>query len=232
MRYVNRKNVCCLFLAMLTGCYPTPGPDKTAVGAVLGGAWGTGAGAVIGNNVGHLGNGMAVGASLGAASGIMTGIGLDVAEGRELEEQRDLDALKTQVAVNQRALLAIQGTLDDRGRRINAASINDVVYFDTDRASLRLGAAEQLERFASAVRQHPFVHEVQIHAHSDDTGNPERNHKLSEARGQTVKTFLTTQGISSDIIKVFPHAALEPLASNKTGEGKQLNRRVEVVVQP
>lgn len=220
--------ISCSFIA----CSPTSGPDKTAVGAVLGAGWGTGAGAIVGNQVGHLGNGMGVGAALGAAGGVMTGVGLDLAEGGELEQRRELDSLKTQATMNQRALLALQGTLDDRGRRINGASINDVVYFDKDRASLRLGAAEQLERFAAAVRKHPFVSAVEIHGHTDELGTKEENLKLSEARARTVMAFLLAQGISSDIIKLIPHGADLPLAANTSEEGKQLNRRVEVVVLP
>lgn len=216
----------------LSACYPTPGPDKTAVGAVLGAGWGAGAGAIVGNQVHHPGDGVGIGAALGAASGLMTGVGLDIAEGGELEQQRDLDALKTQVAMNQRALLSIQGTLDDRGRRINAASINDVIYFDANRASLRLGSAEQLERFAAAVRRHPFVKSVEIHGHTDDLGNAEKNQKLAESRAKTVMTFLANQGISTDIMTLESHGAEQPLASNSTDEGKQLNRRVEVVVVP
>ena len=219
-------------VAFLSACYPTPGPDKTAVGAVLGAGWGAGAGAIIGNQTHNPGDGVGVGAALGAASGVMTGVGLDIAEGGELEQQRELDSLKTQVAMNQRALLAIQGTLDDRGRRINGASINDVIYFDANRASLRLGSAEQLERFAAAVRRHPFVKSVEIHGHTDDLGNAEKNQKLAEARARSVMTFLATQGISTDIMKVASHGAEQPLASNATDEGKQLNRRVEVVVLP
>ncbi len=216
----------------LSACSPTAGPDKTAVGAVLGAGWGTGAGGVIGNQVQHVDAGMGVGAAIGAASGIMTGVGLDIAEGQELQQQRELDSLKTQIALNQRALMSIQDTLDDRGRRINSASIQDTVYFDANRASLRLGAAQQLERFAAAVRRHPFVKAIEVHAHTDDLGNNDKNQQLSEARARTVVAFLAAQGISTDIIRSYAHAAKDPLATNKTGEGKQLNRRVELVVLP
>ena len=235
------------FLVFVSGCYPTPGPDKTLVGAVLGAGWGTGAGAVVGNQVNDVGPGMAVGAGIGAASGIMTGVGLDIAEGRELAEQRELDALKSQVALNQQALLSLQESLDSRGEKINAAAINDVVYFDFNRASLRLGAVEQLERFALAIRRHPFVRKIQIHGHSDfvrsdkvafvtkaqtEADAKQRAQEISEARGRTVLTFLAAQGISSDIMEIIAHGADQPIATNLSEEGRQLNNRVEVVIIP
>ncbi|MCB0324098.1 MAG: hypothetical protein KDD69_11010, partial [Bdellovibrionales bacterium] len=97
--------------AAALGCHPTPGPDKTATGAILGAGWGAGAGAAIGHQTGNIGPGAAVGAGIGAVGGMMTGIGLDVSEGTELEQQREIDALKVQTAANERALMSMQHVL-------------------------------------------------------------------------------------------------------------------------
>ena len=217
---------------IFAGCYPTPGPDKTLAGAVLGASWGAGAGAVIGNQLNDPGPGAAIGAGFGAASGMVQGIGFDAAEGDALRQQRELDALKVQVASNQRVLLALQDNLDERERRINAAGFSEQIYFDPSRASLRLGSAAQLERLANAIKRNPYVTAIELHGHADDMGDPERNSRLSEARARTVATFLSMQGISLDQIKVVAHGAQEPVTTSESEPGRQLNRRVEIVIKP
>lgn len=217
---------------LLSACYPTPGPDKSVTGAILGAGWGAGAGAVIGNQIGDPGPGAAIGAGFGAASGLMTGIGFDIAEGGELEQQRQIDALKVQVASNQRSLAMLQANLDDRARQINSGSASQQIFFDPDRASLRVGTADQLERLANSIKSNPYVSRVEVHGHSDDSGDTERNMRLSEARARTVVAFLSTQGLSLDAIAIIPHGSRNPLASNENEAGRQLNRRVEVVLKP
>lgn len=219
-------------LMMCCACSPTPGPDKSVAGAILGAGWGAGAGAVIGNQVGSPGPGTAIGAGFGAVSGVMTGIGFDKAEGTELEQQRQLDALKVQVATNRRALETLQYQLDERTSRINAAAFSEQVFFDPSRASLRLGSAAKLERLAQSMKQNPYVSRVELHGHADDAGTFEKNQQLSEARARTVATFLSQHGISIDQMKLVPHGAEQPLATNDSEPGRQLNRRVEVVMRP
>ncbi len=219
-------------LLLAAGCYPTPGPDKAVAGAVLGAGWGAGAGAVIGNQLNDTGPGAAVGAGFGAASGLAQGIGFDAAEGDALRQQRELDALKVQVASNQRVLAALQNNLDERERRINAAGFSEQIYFDPARASLRLGSAAQLERLSNAIKHNPYVTGIELHGHADDMGEVERNMKLSEARARTVATFLSMQGISLDQIKIVAHGAGQPVTTSESAPGAQLNRRVEIILKP
>ncbi|MFN8390711.1 MAG: OmpA family protein [Bdellovibrionota bacterium] len=216
----------------LCSCYPTPGPDKAVAGAVLGAGWGAGAGAVIGNQVGDPGPGAAIGAGFGAASGLISGVGFDIAEAEELQQQRELDALKVQVAANQRTLLAIQGNLDERSRQINAVGFSEQIFFDPNRASLRLGSAAKLQRLADAIKNNPYVTGIEIHGHADDMGDTEKNKQLSEARARTVATVLVSQGISLDSIHIFSHGAENPVTSNESESGRQLNRRVEILLRP
>lgn len=220
------------FIAMLTGCFPTPGPDKMVAGTILGAGWGAGAGAVIGNQVNDTGPGAAIGAGFGAANGMIVGIGLDAAEGEELRQQRELDALKVQVANNHRALAALQDGLDDRQRRINSAGYSERVFFDPSRASIRLGSAAQLERLAASVKESPYVGSIELHGHADELGTLEDNRRLSEARARTVAGFLANRGISLDALRIYAHGAQRPVASNTSEAGRQLNRRVEIVLRP
>lgn len=217
-------------IAPLLACRPVPGPDKSVVGAVLGAGWGAGAGAIIGNQVNATGPGAAIGAGFGALSGAITGVGLDIAEGTELELQRELDVLRVQVAANNRSLQRMQSSLDNRTRMLGVTSVGGVVYFDEDRASLRIGSAEQLQRLANSIKLNPYVGGIEVHGHTDDTGNRDRNERLSEARARTVASFLGAQGISLGHIKLYSHGATRPVASNEEDAGRLLNRRVEVVI--
>ena len=217
-------------VCIVSSCSPHPGPDKTAAGAVLGAAWGAGSGAIIGNQVNAVGPGAAIGAGFGAVSGLITGAGMDIVEGAAIDQQEELDALKVRVAANRRALLALQDELDDREMQLAKTAVSHRVFFDSNLAGLRLGAAKELERFAENIKKNPFVGKVEVHGHTDNTGNRDTDQQLSEARARTVATFLISHGISSDQIVTIGHGASEPLATNETEVGKQMNRRVELVL--
>ncbi len=222
--------ICLLMCQVLFACHPVPGPDKTFTGAVLGAGWGAGAGAVIGNQSGNVGPGTAIGAGFGAVSGLVTGIGLDITEGTELEHQRQLDALKVQVAANHRSLMNMQDVLDDRDRRLPVTAGNEQIFFDDGRASLRSGSAARLQRMGRRIKANPFLGHIELHGHSDDTGDADTNERLSEARARTVAMYLSAQGLSLDQMRVIAHGARRPLATNETESGRALNRRVEIVL--
>jgi outer membrane protein OmpA-like peptidoglycan-associated protein len=217
-------------MGLIGGCYPTPGPDKSVAGAVLGAGWGAGAGTVVGNQFGEPTKGLMIGSGFGAAAGLLEGAGLDIAEGHELEQQRELDALKVQLSANQRALIAVQNELDDRDRKLSSQTAGAQVFFDTGKASLRLGSVSRLQRLVDAIKLNPYVGLIEVHGHSDDMGDLDINRRVSEARARTVATFLAEHGVSIDQLKMFAHGAQRPLATNDTEQGRQLNRRVEIVL--
>lgn len=227
-----KKNILILaiFSISLVSCSVKPGPDKTIAGSMLGAAWGAGTGAAVGNQVNSSGEGAAIGAGIGLVGGAFTGAGLDITEEQELANQRQLDALQVQVASNQQELIGIQDTLDERAQALQNASPGYEIYFDADLASIRSGSAAQLQRVADSIKLNPYVGRVEIHGHSDDMGDTERNMRLSEARARTVATFLAQNGVSMDQISLVSHGAEQPVASNENDAGRQLNRRAEIVL--
>ena len=206
------------------------GPDKTLTGAALGAAWGVGTGAVVGNQFDHSGKGMATGAALGAVAGAVTGGGLDLQEGSDLQQRMEIDAMHHQVAANRHAISQVAYALDSEAVGSAIVSGSTVVYFDKGIAAIRFGTAAQLERIADAVTSSTKGLKLELHGHTDDTGDVEENKKLSEARSRTVASFLAQHGVSTDRIKIVSHGAEQAVASNATESGRQLNRRVEVVV--
>ncbi len=218
-----------LVLSLGACSQPQGGPDKTVGGAVLGAAWGAGAGAVVGHQVGNTGAGAGVGAGLGAAAGVMAGIGLDTTDAAQVHEEKMLASLKMQNLANQRSIELLQATLD------NAIATNAVggvyqVFFDPEATSMRAGAIANLEVIADSIKASPAASIVNVVGHSDDSGKPEYNDRLAEARARSVSAYLAARGMSMDQIRVKSFGAQRPIASNSTEAGRQLNRRVDIYI--
>jgi outer membrane protein OmpA-like peptidoglycan-associated protein len=209
---------------------PQPGPDKTAAGAALGAAWGAGAGAVVGHQVGRAGEGVAIGAGLGIVQGALTGAGYDMAEEDLIDQRRELSTLKIANQANRQRLTQIKAGLDvPNSSSVLSAGVYQV-FFDVDQTNLRSGAIANLETIADNLMKNPNSFTVNVAGHSDDSGTPEYNQRLSEARARSVTSYLAARGISMDQIQVSSHGSSQPIASNASPEGRQLNRRVDVSI--
>jgi outer membrane protein OmpA-like peptidoglycan-associated protein len=106
-------------------------------------------------------------------------------------------------------------------------SLNSSVLFDTGKFELK--STGELDELVEKLIN--IDAEINIEGHTDNVGTPESNQVLSEQRASSVKSFLVSKGISKDKISIFGFGEEKPIASNKTEEGKQLNRRVEVTVK-
>jgi len=219
-----------VLLSLQLGCGATPGPDKAISGAILGAGWGAGAGAIMGNQLNTTGPGAAVGAGIGATAGLLAGAGLDIEESSQLQTRRELNRLRARAAMNEDHLIGIREELNGGGRVISMAPSSLTLYFDPSLAALRTGSAKELERLADSIKRDPLIRKIEIFGHSDDTGSKEDNEKISLARARTVQGLLIAHGLSSDLIKASGLSTTEPKASNRTEAGRQLNRRVDVVV--
>jgi outer membrane protein OmpA-like peptidoglycan-associated protein len=73
---------------------------------------------------------------------------------------------------------------------------------------------------------------VSVHAHTDNVGAEEHNQRLSEQRGQSVARYFFDDGLSIDRLVVLGHGETRPIASNEAEDGRELNRRVELVLEP
>ena len=128
---------------------------------------------------------------------------------RQLEAQlRELEAKKT-----------------DRGMVI---TLGDVL-FDTNQAQLKPGGMRNVQKLADFFKQYP-QRTVMIEGFTDSTGTTARNQELSEQRADAVRTALLGMGIGADRITSRGYGPSYPVASNDTAAGRQLNRRVEIIV--
>lgn len=103
------------------------------------------------------------------------------------------------------------------------------VLFDTGRHTLKPGAREKLAKIAGIILAHPGL-KIEVEGHADSTGGPIINQPLSEKRADTVRTYLVAQGVEEGSITARGFGDTKPVADNGTAAGRQVNRRVELVV--
>jgi outer membrane protein OmpA-like peptidoglycan-associated protein len=123
-------------------------------------------------------------------------------------------------------LNAVLQTRDSaRGLIVNMSD----VLFDTGSSTLKPGAREKLAKISGIVLAHPGL-SLQIEGHTDSVGTDEFNQELSGRRADAVRDYLAQEGVpaSSMIAKGF--GKTQPVATNDTPEGRQRNRRVELIV--
>ncbi|MBL0156192.1 MAG: OmpA family protein [Bryobacterales bacterium] len=151
--------------------------------------------------------------------------------------QAELDAIAKQKAqleaekVELRVLLlkqfndVLQTRDTARGLIVNMSD----VLFDTAKWTLRPMAREKLAKVAGIVSGHPGLR-LDVEGHTDSVGADDYNQQLSEQRGSSVRDYLTQQGMPSSSVTAKGFGETQPVASNDTTDGRQQNRRVEIVI--
>lgn len=107
-------------------------------------------------------------------------------------------------------------------------NVSDVL-FDTGQATLKPGAKVRLAKVSGIILAYPDL-KLEVDGYTDSTGTAEFNQGLSERRADTVRNFLISQGVPSNNVTARGFGEEDPIASNSTSAGRQLNRRVELVV--
>jgi OmpA-OmpF porin, OOP family len=148
-------------------------------------------------------------------------------QAREREAQRnavqaDASALRVDSLEAQLADLKVQKT--ERGLVL---TLGDVL-FDTSQATLKPGAYATLDRLATALRD-KSGRKVLIEGHTDNVGSDESNQGLSERRAQSVQSALMQRDVARSQITAIGKGENFPIASNDSADGRQSNRRVELI---
>jgi outer membrane protein OmpA-like peptidoglycan-associated protein len=108
------------------------------------------------------------------------------------------------------------------------ANMSDVL-FRSGSVDLLPAARERLAKVSGIVLAYPSLH-VSIEGHTDSVGSDEYNQDLSERRAQSVRDYFVRGGIPAGTVDARGFGKAEPVASNETPEGRQQNRRVELVL--
>ena len=133
------------------------------------------------------------------------------------------DRLRQQLRDQLNVILETRETA--RGLIVNLSD----VLFDFNKSDLKPGAREKLARIAGIIQSHPRL-KMSIEGHTDSIGSDAYNQQLSERRAASVQSFLSGQGAASAIVGTAGFGESRPVATNGTPEGRQQNRRVELVV--
>jgi outer membrane protein OmpA-like peptidoglycan-associated protein len=126
---------------------------------------------------------------------------------------------------------ALSGVLETRHQDRGLVCNFSDVWFDFDTATLTPGGSEKLQKVASVLLRHQGGSHVEIEGHADAFGSDEYNLKLSQQRAEAVRRGLEQAGVDpSRIVSARGVGSACPVASNDTREGRQLNRRVEIII--
>lgn len=215
MTALRRTTIAAACAIGVASCSTWEQQNRTTKGAVYGTAAGAAAGSAIGAIAGG-GDGAWKGAAIGAAVGALGG-GL-------MGHYMDKQAQEMQAVIDQ----------NDRLRKEQETiylSLGSDVLFDSGKATLQPGARTKLAELAQILARYPRTI-VTITGNTDSRGSAELNDRLAKERAQAVADELVANGVNPARIHTFGAGAANPVASNDTPEGRQQNRRVDVVVRP
>lgn len=100
------------------------------------------------------------------------------------------------------------------------------VFFDFDKFDLRNESFVELDRVVELLKENPGI-EIEMSAHTDSKGADDYNFRLSDNRAKSVREYIVSRGIAENRIVSKGYGKTNPVSTNETDEGRQLNRRVE-----
>jgi outer membrane protein OmpA-like peptidoglycan-associated protein len=206
MRKVIALTLVCLLVVASLSC---SGWSRKQKGAAAGAA----AGGVIGGMIGKKSGNTAIGAIMGAAIGGMAGAYIGDYMDKQAEEiKQDIAGAKVE-----RVGEGIKITFDSG------------IMFDVGKAMLRQASQDNLTKLATILNKYEDTN-ILLEGHTDATGSEEYNLELSRLRAQAVSNYLASAGVNATRFTIMGYGESQPVASNDTEEGRQLNRRVEVAI--
>ncbi len=211
-----------VLILMLAGCIQPNDPNKhTKQKAGIGAAVGAVAGAIIGYQNDHSGGalkGALIGGAAGGALGAGAGHYMDKQQA-EFEQQLSAERQANQIEVER---------LQNENLKI---TMNSEVSFDFNSSRLQPAFERSLEKVSGILNRYPRS-SIQIIGHTDNVGSEVYNQQLSEKRANAVGVALEARGVSGDRIVTSGRGESEPRTTNSTEAGRQLNRRVEMLIAP
>ena len=103
---------------------------------------------------------------------------------------------------------------------------NRRISFETDSATLKRESTVMLDKLAAIADRCPDTH-IQVAGHTDARGSDEFNLWLSQARAESVTSYLVGKGVDATRLSAIGYGASQPIADNVTAVGLARNRRIE-----
>jgi len=146
----------------------------------------------------------------------------------QTNEQRDKMQLEARTAEADRAKAALKDLQAKQTDRGIVMTLGDVL-FDTGKSNLKPGGSRVVDKLAGYLQENP-QRKVAIEGFTDSVGGEEYNQELSERRAEAVKAALLRSNVDPGRVAVQGFGEEYPVAGNESSSGRQLNRRVEVVL--
>ncbi|MCJ8165610.1 OmpA family protein [Pontibacter sp. E15-1] len=186
-----------------------PGMKKTTKGGLIGAGGGAVIGGLIGSKLGNTAAGAIVGAAVGGATGAVIGRRMDK-QAEELEK-------------------SMEGAKVERVGEAIRVNFDSGILFPVGSADLSANAKRDVEKLAKTLKEYGGTNVI-IEGHTDNTGSYELNQKLSERRAEAVATYARSLGVEPGRLQAKGYSFDQPIAENTTAEGRQQNRRVEIII--
>lgn len=141
------------------------------------------------------------------------------------QQQADLESAEAAAIALAEQVQELQAEMSERGMVL---TLSDIV-FDFDSANLQPGSKRPLDKLATFLGEHEKRH-ILIEGFTDSVGGDDYNEQLSLRRAEAVQQALVEKGTNLARIQVRGYGEQYPVADNTTAEGRQQNRRVEVII--
>jgi len=213
---MKKMIICFGILSLLvSGCATE---NQTQKGAAIGTGVGAAVGAGLGAAIGRSGTAALIGAGAGALAGGLTGGAI----GHYMDKQE---------AAMRQSLANVEAADVKRNQDMLTVTFKSDVLFAVNSSTLKPGGYDELNRVARVLNQYPQT-TITIAGHTDSTGSEAYNQKLSERRAEAVKTALVNMGVNTARMTTIGYGKSRPVADNDTEAGRQMNRRVEILINP
>lgn len=213
MNRILKTSLVVLLAAALAACAANDPNRRAKEGAAIGAV----AGAILGHQI-NRNSGRFVGAAVGALAG--------AAVGNYMDKQQQ--AFEKELATEQRQHQVEIQRLKDQSLKID---VNSEVSFAFNSAAIKPAFMPTLDKVAAILKRYSrsIVHVI---GYTDNVGSQAYNQQLSERRASSVAHYLIAQGVRPGRLYTQGRGERDPRASNATAAGRQLNRRVELIIQP
>lgn len=144
----------------------------------------------------------------------------------------DTQEISLTIGKKEKNHLAIENALITESDGELRIKLPDHILFDVNESNLKPASKATLDEVIDLLEEMDINKEIQIYGHTDNQGTLEINQPLSEDRAASVATYLKENGdLSSYNLKTDGFADTKPIATNDDEEGRQQNRRVEIIFQ-
>ncbi len=201
------KSIFTLLMILSIGLMPACNSSRKTKGVLIGAGAGAATGAVLSKN--NRAAGIIIGAAVGGIAGGLIGSYMD----KQAEKIRQ----------------DLEGARVERVGEGILVTFDSGILFDVDSYALKTATRNNLDKLATTLNKYPDT-EVMVLGHTDHTGPEKYNQDLSERRAASVKHYLAAKSVANERLMIKGYGETDPIATNDTVEGRDLNRRVEIVI--